>query len=168
VTGKDVDPQALAERSAQALYASDQASQALLGMRIVAIAPQTASVTMAVRADMCNGHGTCHGGLIFALADSAFAFACNSGGEQTVAASCQIDFLAAAHQGEQLTASVRELWRGGRSGIYEGLVTNQDGTRIALFRGRSHRIGERRARGAAQAATHAAAHGAPHGGQDPP
>ena len=147
----DADPQALAERSAQALYAPDRASQAL-GMRIVAIAPQAASVTMTVRPDMCYGHGICHGGLIFALADSAFAYACNSGGEATVAASCTIDFLAAARERDELTAAVRELWRGGRSGIYEGLVTNQDGARIALFRGRSHRIGERRARRTAHGA----------------
>jgi acyl-CoA thioesterase len=146
VSREDVDLQALAERSAQALYAPDRASQAL-GMRIVAVAPQAASVTMAVRPEMCNGHGICHGGLIFALADSAFAFACNSGGEQTLAASCNIDFLEAAHEGDELTAAVRGLWRGGRSGIYEGVVTNQHGARIALFRGRSHRIGERRARG---------------------
>ena len=145
---KHADRQALAERSAEALYGTDRASHAL-GMRIVAIAPQAASVTMAVRSDMCNGHGICHGGLIFALADSAFAFACNSGGEATVAASCNIDFLEAVREGDQLTAAVRELWRGGRSGIYEGVVTNQDGARVALFRGRSHRIGERSARGPA-------------------
>lgn len=140
----DADPRALAERSAAALYATDRASQAL-GMRIVAIAPQAASVTMTVRDDMTNGHAICHGGLIFALADSAFAFACNSGGEPTVAASGSIDFLAAARAGDELTAAVRALWRGGRSGVYEGVVTNQHGTRIALFRGRSHRLGEPRA-----------------------
>ena len=144
---RDADLQALAKRSAAALFADDRASQAL-GMRIVAIAAQAASVTMTVRPDMCNGHGICHGGFIFALADSAFAFACNSGGEQTVAASCHIDFLEAAREHDELTAAVRELWRGGRSGIYEGRVTNQAGARIALFRGRSHRLGERRARGA--------------------
>ena len=144
----EAELQVLAAHSAEALYATDRASQAL-GMRIVAIAPQAASVTMAVRPDMCNGHGICHGGLIFALADSAFAFACNSGGEPTVAASCSIDFLLAGRAGDELTAAVRELWHGGRSGIYEGVVTNQEGARVALFRGRSHRIGERRARGTA-------------------
>ena len=132
--------QALAERAAQALYDSDRASQAL-GMRIVAIAPQACSVAMKVRADMSNGHAICHGGIVFALADSAFAFACNSGGEQTVAATGSIDFLAAAQEGDELTASARALWHGGRSGIYEVTVTNQAGLRVALFRGRSHRIG---------------------------
>ena len=98
---------------------------------------------MKVRADMTNGHAICHGGMIFALADSAFAFACNSQGEASVAASGSIDFLAAAREGDELTASARELWRGGRSGIYEVTVTNQAGATIALFRGRSHRIGDR-------------------------
>ena len=144
----EAELQALAAHSAEALYAADRASQAL-GMRIVAIAPHAASVTMAVRPEMCNGHGICHGGLIFALADSAFAFACNSGGEPTVAASCSIDFLVAGRAGDELTAAVCALWHGGRSAIYEGVVTNQAGARVALFRGRSHRIGERRARGTA-------------------
>jgi acyl-CoA thioesterase len=132
----------LAERSAKALFDPDRASQAL-GMRITAIAPCECSVTMRVRADMTNGHAICHGGIIFTLADSAFAFACNSEGEATVAASASIDFLAAAREGDELTASARELWRGGRSGIYEVMVTNQTGATIALFRGRSHRIGNR-------------------------
>jgi acyl-CoA thioesterase len=138
------EAQALAERSGAALYSTDRASQAL-GMRIVAMAPQQATVTMTVRPDMTNGHEICHGGLIFALADSAFAFACNSEGEATVAATGSIDFLAAGRLGDRLTAVARELWRGGRSGIYEVTVTNQDGARVALFRGRSHRLGERRA-----------------------
>jgi acyl-CoA thioesterase len=142
VTAAAGDKQALAERAAKALYDPDRASQAL-GMRITAIAPQSCSVTMQVRADMTNGHRICHGGLIFTLADSAFAFACNSGGEATVAASGNIDFLAAAHEGDELTARARELWRGGRSGIYEVTVTNQAGATIALFRGRSHQVGRR-------------------------
>ena len=136
------DRQSLAEHAAKALYDPDRASQAL-GMRITAIAPLACTVVMRVRADMTNGHAICHGGIIFTLADSAFAFACNSEGEQTVAASCSIDFLAAAREGDELTASARELWRGGRSGIYEVTVTNQHGATIALFRGRSHRIGNR-------------------------
>jgi acyl-CoA thioesterase len=139
----DADKQALAERVAKALYDPDRASQAL-GMRIVAIAPQACTVAMKVRADMTNGHAICHGGLIFTLADSAFAFACNSGGEPTVAATGSVDFLAPAREGDELTASARELWRGGRSGIYEVIVTNQAGTRIALFRGRSHRVSARK------------------------
>ena len=142
MTAAGKDKQALAERAARAMYDPDRASRAL-GMRISAIAPQACSVTMKVRADMTNGHKICHGGLIFTLADSAFAFACNSGGEPAVAASGNIDFLAAAHEGDELTAHARELWRGGRSGIYEVTVTNQTGATIALFRGRSHQVGRR-------------------------
>jgi acyl-CoA thioesterase len=102
-------------------------------------------MVMTVRPEMTNGHAICHGGLIFTLADSAFAFACNSGGEATVAATGSIDFLAPARAGDVLTASARELWQRGRSGIYEIVVTNQAGARIALFRGRSHRLAGRRA-----------------------
>lgn len=132
--------QQLAERSVQALYDTDRASQAF-GIDIVSVAPGRCVVRMTVRAEMTNGHGTCHGGLIFTLADSAFAFACNSGGEATVAAAADIEFLAAARAGDELTASAAEVWRGGRSGLFDIVVTNQSGQRIALFRGRSHRIG---------------------------
>ena len=135
----DAGAQRLAERAAGALYAQDQASQAL-GMRLVAAAPGRARVTMSVRADMVNGHDICHGGLVFTLADSAFAFACNSYNEATVAASGTIDFLTPARTGDELTAEARELWRSRRSGIYEITVVNQHGERVALFRGRSHRI----------------------------
>jgi acyl-CoA thioesterase len=95
---------------------------------------------MRVRADMVNGHRICHGGLIFTLADSAFAFACNSYGDNVVAAAGAIDFLAPAREGDELTATARELWRSKRSGLYEIDVTNQHGERIALVRGRSQRI----------------------------
>jgi len=142
VKSTDAEKQLIAERAVKALYDPDRASQSL-GMRITAVAPQTCTVTMTVRPDMTNGHGICHGGLIFALADSAFAFACNSGGEPTVAATGSIDFLAPARTGDELTARAREVWRGGRSGIYEVVVSNQAGAQVAHFRGRSHRIGER-------------------------
>jgi acyl-CoA thioesterase len=132
--------QARAEAAAAALFARDAAARAL-GMRVAAVSPGRAHVTMAVRADMLNGHGSCHGGLIFALADTAFAFACNSHNERTVAAAASIDFLAAAQVGDELSAEAQELWRSRRSGIYEITVSNQDGARIALFRGRSHRTG---------------------------
>jgi acyl-CoA thioesterase len=125
--------------SAAVLFDRDRASQAL-GMRISAVRPGYAQVTMAVRADMVNGHGLCHGGLVFALGDSAFAFACNSYNESTVAAAASIDFLAAAHAGDELTAEARELWRSRRNGLYEVIVFNQHGERIALFRGRSYRV----------------------------
>jgi len=131
--------QQIAERSAQALYARDRASQAL-GMRLAAIAPGSARVVMQVRADMLNGHQVCHGGMVFALADSAFAFACNSYNDSTVAATGTIDFLMSAREGDELTAEARELWRTRRNGIYEITVCNQRGERVALFRGRSYRI----------------------------
>jgi acyl-CoA thioesterase len=131
--------QALAERCAEAMYARDRASQAL-GMRIVQIAPGFAALTMTVRADMLNGHATCHGGFIFSLADSAFAFACNSRNLITVAAGCTIEFLAPAREGDVLTATGRERALAGRSGIYDIDVTNAHGATIAVFRGKSARI----------------------------
>jgi acyl-CoA thioesterase len=133
------DAQRLAERAVAALYAGDRASQNL-GMRVDQISPGAVRVAMTVRPDMVNGHRICHGGIVFALADSAFAFACNSYGDNTLAAAASIDFLAPAREGDALTAEAREIWRAGRSGIYEITVTNQRGDRIALFRGRSHRI----------------------------
>lgn len=135
--------QARAERVVQHLYARDTATRAL-GMRLVAVSPGRVSVTMTVRADMLNGHRICHGGMVFALADSAFAFACNSHGEVTVAAGVGIEFLAPAREGDELTAEAVELQRSAqRTGFYDITVTNQRGERIALFRGRSHRIGGR-------------------------
>jgi acyl-CoA thioesterase len=138
-TSASQQAQRLAEQSAQTLYERDRASQAL-GMRLDAVRPGWARVVMTVRADMLNGHHLCHGGIVFALADSAFAFACNSYNESTVAAAAAIDFLAGARAGDELTAEASELWRTRRNGIYEITVTNQRGERVALFRGRSYRI----------------------------
>ena len=134
------NPQQLAERAAEALFARDSAAK-LLGYHIISVTPGGARVGMTVRDDMCNGHHTCHGGLIFALADSAFAAACNSHNESNVAAAASIDFLAPAREGDELVGEASEVWRSGRTGIYEIKVTNQRGELIALFRGRSHRIG---------------------------
>ena len=133
------EAQALAERCAEAMYARDRASQAL-GMRLVSIAPGFAAMTMTVRADMLNGHATCHGGFIFSLADSVFAFACNSHNLTTVAAGCTIEFLAPAREGDVLTATGRERALTGRSGVYDIDVTNGHGATIAVFRGKSARI----------------------------
>ena len=133
------EAQALAQRCADAMYARDSASQGL-GIRVVGIAPGFALMTMTVRADMLNGHATCHGGFIFALADSAFAFACNSHNLTTVAAGCTIEFLLPAREGDLLTATGRERTQAGRSGIYDVDVTNQHGATIAVFRGKSARI----------------------------
>jgi acyl-CoA thioesterase len=134
------DAQATAERSVRALYDRDRASQRL-GMRVTECRPGFARVVMKVTADMLNGHQVCHGGLVFALADSAFAFACNSHDRSTVAASATIEFLAPARDGDELTAVAGERWRSRRAGIYEIEVTNQRGETIALFRGRSHELG---------------------------
>ncbi len=131
--------QALAERVAAAMWARDDASKAL-GMRVVRIAPGDADLEMSVRADMLNGHAICHGGVIFTLGDSAFAYACNSYNLSTVASGCSIDFLAPARLGDVLTARARERSTSGRTGVYDIEITNQRGERIALFRGKSYRI----------------------------
>ena len=107
-------------------------------MQVTAISPTSATVTMTVRADMLNGHATCHGGFITALADSAFAFACNAGNEMTVASGLSIDFLAPGREGDVLTAEGVEVSRAGRTGVYDVTVRNQRGELIAVFRGRSY------------------------------
>jgi acyl-CoA thioesterase len=133
------DPQELAELTARSMYDNDPASQAL-GARVLSVAPGEARMSMTVRADMLNGHKTCHGGFIFALADSTFAFACNSRNLATVASGCSIDYLAPGFEGDVLTAHAIEYSLAGRTGVYDVHVTNQDGKRIAIFRGRSYRI----------------------------
>jgi acyl-CoA thioesterase len=134
------DAQTLAEAVGQAMWARDNATQAL-GMCLSAIGPGSATMTMPVRGDMLNGHRICHGGFIFTLADSAFAYACNSHNITTVAAGCQIDFLAPAREGEVLVADATERAAMGRTGVYDISVRVRDGRQIALFRGKSHRIG---------------------------
>ena len=135
----DADVQALAERVAASMFDSDHASRSL-GMRIESVGPGRAVMTMTVRGDMVNGHAICHGGFIFLLADSAFAFACNSHNRNTVAQGCAIDYLAPARAGDVLRAVGVERSRTGRTGVYDIEVTNQHGTAIALFRGKSYRI----------------------------
>jgi acyl-CoA thioesterase len=133
------DAQALAERVADSMWSRDTASHKL-GMHIVRVAPGVAQIAMTVRADMLNGHQICHGGFIFTLSDSAFAFACNSYNLTTVAAGCSIDFLAPAREGDVLTANAHERSASGRTGVYDVEVTNQRGEKVALFRGKSYRI----------------------------
>ena len=133
------DPQALAEATANAMYARDNATQSL-GMQIHEVRPGYARLSMTVRADMLNGHASCHGGFIFALADSAFAFSCNSRNQVTVASGCSIEYLAPGALNDVLTAEATEQSLAGRTGVYDILVSNQDGKRIALFRGKSYRI----------------------------
>mgnify|MGYP001403091033 CR=1 FL=1 len=131
------DPQALAQEVADAMWSRDPATQAL-GMRIVAIAPGSATLAMPVRADMLNGHGICHGGFMFTLADSAFAFACNGYNEVTVAAGFDVNLISAARKGDVLTAVATELAKSGRTGVYDIVVSNQRDERVAAFRGRSY------------------------------
>jgi len=135
------DSQALAVASAAAMLERDQATQSM-GITLIEIGPGYARMHMTVRPAMLNGHQSCHGGYIFALADSAFAFACNSYNIVTVAASCAIDYLAPCFAGDVLQAEAVEQSRSGKTGIYDIAVTNQDGKKIALFRGKSHQLKE--------------------------
>ena len=133
----DLSPQQIAERVRDGMLLNDRATRAM-GMEVTAIAPGTATLSMRVREDMLIGHDTCHGGLITTLADSAFAFACNSHGELTVAASIAVDFLAPGRKDDMLTARAFEVSKSGRTGLYDCEVINQRGERVAVFRGRSH------------------------------
>lgn len=133
------DPLQLAREVGRAMYARDRTSQ-FLGIQLDEIGPGYARMRMKVGEHMVNGHDICHGGFIFTLADTTFAYSCNSYNHNTVAAGCSIEFLAPAYRGETLHASGIEQALAGRSGIYDIEVTNQDGKRIALFRGKSQRI----------------------------
>jgi acyl-CoA thioesterase len=130
-------PQQIAEATRDAMWANDRACKAL-GMTVLAVGPNSATLSMPVRADMLNGHDICHGGLIATLADSAFAYACNAGNEVTVASGFDINLLAAAKQGDVLMARAAEVSRAGRTGVYDVNVSNQRGETVAVFRGRSY------------------------------
>jgi acyl-CoA thioesterase len=130
----------LARRAAEAMWSGDHATQGL-GMELVNVAQGFAEITMPVRQEMVNGHGICHGGFIFTLADSAFAFACNSRNQMTVAAGARIDFIKSAKEGDVLTARARVVHQGNRTGVYDAQVVNQAQEVIAEFRGNSATIG---------------------------
>ena len=130
----------LARRAAEAMWSGDHATQGL-GMELVNVAQGFAEITMPVRQEMVNGHGICHGGFIFTLADSAFAFACNSRNQMTVAAGARIDFIKSAKEGDVLTARARVVHQGKRAGVYDAQVVNQAQEVIAEFRGNSTTIG---------------------------
>ena len=132
-------PQQLAEQVGEVMYAKDRASRAL-GMRVVRIGPGSATLTMTVREDMLNGADVCHGGLITTLADSAFAYACNSRNLLTLASGLSTDFVASALLGDVLTADATEAVLKGNTGVYDVTVRNQSSDVIATFRGRSHRM----------------------------
>ncbi len=127
----------IADKSREAMWANDLAVQAL-GMRVSVPGPGRAEAILDVRENMVNGHNLCHGGYIFTLADTAFAYACNSYNRLAVAASAAIEFVRPGRLGDTLTATAVEAHRGGRTGVYDIDVTNQDGERVAIFRGRSY------------------------------
>ena len=134
-----ISDQQRAEKSAEAMWATDDASK-WFGMSLDAVGPGTATMSLTVIDAQTNGHNICHGGGIFALADSAFAFACNSYNKVTVAQSNSITYVAPARTGDRLTAMAVEIARSGRSGTWDVTVTNQDGATIALFRGLARTI----------------------------
>lgn len=135
-------PKQRAEKSARAMWGGDRAS-AGMGMSIVDVDEGSATLTKTVLGEDVNGHGICHGGIIFSLADSAFAFACNSRNQATVAQHNTISFIAPAQAGDRLTAIAREVSLTGRNGLYDVAVTNQDGVMIAQMRGASRAVGGR-------------------------
>ncbi len=138
-----MDAQAIADKVRDVMLADDAASRSL-GMQVTEVAPGRAVVTMTVRPDMLNGFAICHGGFIATLADSAFAFACNSRNALTVASGFGIDILKSAKLGDVLTATAAETSLAGRTGLYDITVRNQAGELIAMFRGRSYRLADRK------------------------
>jgi len=132
-------PQQIAEAVRDAMLANDRATR-MLGMEILAVGPGTATLAMTVRDDMLNGFDICHGGLITTLADSAFAFACNSHNEMTVASGFNVDIVAPGRPGDRLTAVAQEVSLSGRTGVYDISVRNQRAELVAVFRGKSYRL----------------------------
>ena len=135
----ELTPQELAEASAAALWAGDSTSKKM-GFDLIAVGPGTAVMEFTVTKDHSNGHGNCHGGFIFALADSAFAFACNAYNQIVVGQHCSITYIAPVRIGDRLTATANEASRRGRSGIYDIRITNQNGEHVAEFRGHSRAV----------------------------
>lgn len=134
-----LSPQALAQACAAAMWQNDQATQHL-NMVLSKVDAGTASISMTVQKIMLNGHGSCHGGYLFTLADSCFAFACNTYNQRAVAQHCSITYLAPAFEHDELTATATEISRIGRSGIYDVIIRNQNNEHIAEFRGHSRTI----------------------------
>lgn len=132
-------PEDIAQASAKAMWADDNACKGM-DMRVLEVGPGFSRMDMMVAPHMTNGHGTCHGGFIFSLADSAFAYACNSYGQRAVAQHCTITYVAPGRQGSRLTADARERSRTDRSGIYDVTVRDEAGTVIAEFRGHSRTL----------------------------
>ena len=135
-----MDPTQLAAAVGTALFAGDRASKDFMRMELLSCEPGRALLRMQVRQEMLNGHRICHGGFIFTLADSTFAFACNSRNLPTVASGASIEFLRPAHEGDVLTCEGVEQILQGRHGVYDMKVSNQRGETVALFRGKSAQI----------------------------
>jgi len=133
-------PEQRAARVGETMFAVDVASKDTMGMELLACGPGRATMRMAVKPLHLNGHQICHGGFIFTLADSTFAFACNSHNKNAVAAGCSIEFLRPAHAGDVLTCEGVEQTLSGRHGIYDMKVSNQRGEVVAMFRGKSAQI----------------------------
>ena len=138
-TADDATATRVALRVRETMLADDHASRSL-GIDIAEVAPGRALARMRVRRDMLNGFGICHGGLITTLADTAFAYACNSANHVTVAAGLSVDFVAPAHEGDELSAACEQRTQQARTGVYDVVVRNQHGHTVALMRGRSHRL----------------------------
>lgn len=134
-----ISPEALATLCSDTMQVNDKASLAM-GIEIVESLPGYARLQMQVRENMLNGHDVCHGGMMFTLADTAFAHACNNTNKVTLASGCTIDFIAPAHRGDMLIATAQQRSRSGRTGIYDVEVHRQDGTLVAVFRGRSYQL----------------------------
>jgi acyl-CoA thioesterase len=139
MSSMNIDPDVLANQVGASMWSRDHATQAL-DMRLQHIAAGRATITMPVKKHMLNGHQSCHGGYLFTLADSAFAYACNSHNQNTVASACNIDFLAPAFEGDLLEAEAIERSLAGRTGVYDVTVRVQGGKVCALFRGKSYRV----------------------------
>jgi len=137
-----LSPQEIAERVRQVMFGQDQASNAM-GMVIDRVGPGFAQIRMRIRQDMLNGLGSCHGGFIATLADTAFAFACNSDNQATVASGFSIDFMAPGRLDDELTATAKAVSVTSRTGLYDIEIVNQSGTKVAVFRGRAHRLKDR-------------------------
>jgi acyl-CoA thioesterase len=133
-------PEALAQEVAATMFAADKAARVTMGIELVDVAPGRAVLQMPVRELHLNGHAVCHGGFIFTLADTTFAYACNSRNKNTLAAGCSIEFLKPGLKDDVLTCEAQEQVLKGRHGIYDAKVTNQKGEVIAMFRGKSAQI----------------------------
>jgi acyl-CoA thioesterase len=142
-SSSSLSPQQLAEAVSQAMLAKDRVAQDL-GIRLLAVNAGSATMSMTIQERMLNGFAICHGGYITILADTAFAYACNSYNDVTVASSLGIEFIASVQGSDVLTAVAKEISLAGRTGLYDIDVSNQHGKRVAVMRGRSYRLKDKK------------------------